>query len=178
MPKALFIIASEGFQDWEYNEPKTILESAGFDIKVASTKVWKCYPYLWKIDANSDMILQDVEVDDYDVVVFVWWPWVPNDVWADDAYINIFKDAYQKWKIVGAICIAPVILSNSWLFEWKKVTCFDWWKGEQIEQVKSNWWHFTGNDVEVEWNLITANWPNAASDFWFKILQVYRQNEL
>ncbi len=170
--KALILIANNWFQDWEFYYPKTALENAWFDITIASSKKWDCTSKLGKINAYADNTLDELKGDDYDIVVFVGWPWVVAEFNNDMNYIRIFEEA-MKASVVGAICIAPTVLSKSKFFDWKKVTWFDAWAWEQINTIKNNWWIFTWEDVQVDWKFITANWPDAAEKFADKILEVY-----
>ncbi len=170
--KALIIIASNWFQDWEFYYPKTVLEYSWFEITIVSSRKWECISKLGEVTAYADEILDEVKGDDYDIVVFVGWPWVVNEFDNDMNYIRIFEEAIKN-KIVGAICITPTVLSKSKLFQWRKVTWFDWWTWEQIQIIKNNWWIFTWEDVQVDWNFITANWPDVSKKFINKILEIY-----
>lgn len=64
------IIAFEGFRDEEYAEPKKVLEGAGIKVTTASSKVGVARGKLG-MSAKVDTALKDVNVPDYDAVIFV-----------------------------------------------------------------------------------------------------------
>lgn len=164
--KILFIIASSWFQDYEYGEPRRILEEAWFEIDVASDKKGECIWSFWNI-VISDYGLDEVQVDNYDLVVMVWWPWAWQVFNNNKSYLEISKKA----KLLWAICIAPAIVSDSWIYNWVKITWWDsWW--EQINYIKQNGWIYTWDDVVVSGKYITANWPRAATKFWEELVKI------
>jgi protease I len=73
----------------------------------------------------------------------------------------LVKEANRAGKVVSAICLAPVTLANAGLLEGKRATAYPSaesflkWKGAI----------YTGNAVEVEGNIVTANGPEAAEEF-------------
>lgn len=174
MKKALLIIANNGFQDWEYYYPRNTLENEGFDIDIASSQKWTCKGKLDEISAEANKTLNEVNLEEYEMIVFVWGPWVPNEFDNDENYIKIFENSINANKTVWAICIAPTVLSKSSYFNWKKVTWFDAGKWEQIETIKNNWGNYTWEDVEVDQNFVTAIWPNAAEEFANKLVEVHK----
>ncbi len=164
--KILFVIASEWFQDTEYAEPRRILEENSCDVKVASDKKWKCIWTFW-IETVAEYDINEIDTKNYDLVVLVWWSWAWNTFHNNEVYLNIAKNAKKLW----AICIAPTIVSFSWIYNWKKVTWWDnWWEQKSI--IESNWWIFTWEEVTRDWNFVTANWPVAATKFWKKLLEL------
>ena len=168
----LFVISQTGYQRLEFNIPKKILEANGHRITVASLDAWECFSWDWIEITKADLSISQAMAWDYEMIVFVWWWWTYNDfIWNEDYYI-LAKNAKKIW----AICIAPTIISYSWVLNWKKVT---WWNLDwmQQEEMENNWAIFTGNNVEVDSNIVTANWPGAAEEFWEKLLDLLRPLE-
>lgn len=170
MKKALFIIASQWYQDLEFWDPYKILLNAWIEIDIASDIKWKCYWAFWS-STESKLTIKEAKWTNYDVIVFIGWPWAYTTFQWDDNYLRLAKEA----KIIAAICIAPTIVSDSWLFKWKNVTGWDsgWQQKHYIEQ---NWWIFTWKPVTVDANIITWNWPNAAQEFGQTILKKLNEN--
>ena len=71
---------------------------------------------------------------------------------------------------MAAICIAPYILSETGIFEWKEVTWWDDWVRTQITHIEKSWAIFKDEDVVQDWKIITANWPESATKFARKIV--------
>ena len=86
----------------------------------------------------------------------------------DRTAINLAKEAAEKNKIYGAICIAPVILANAGLLNHKKATVFQ----SEILQIKKRGAHYTNENVVVDGHLVTANGPEAATEFGEAILKL------
>lgn len=169
--KILFVISQTGFQPHELSAPKKILEDAWFEIEIASLERWICYWWDWISKVESQKSISEVVWNDYLWVVFIWWPWAYDDfIWNED-YYRLAKEAKKLW----AICIAPTIISYSRVLTWKKVT---WWNWDWLRQdeIEKNWAIFTWENVTREWNIITANWPIAAEEFWEELVDMFKND--
>jgi len=166
--KILMIVAPENFRDEEFLEPKKVFEDNGVNVVVASKDVSEAKGMLGAT-AKIDLDIKDVNVDEYDAIVFVGGSG-SSIYYNDENALNIAREAYNKGKIVAAICIAPGILANAGILNGKKATI---WNGD--EQYKSilekGGAQYTGNNIEQDGNIITANGPHAAKEFGEKILK-------
>ena len=70
-------------------------------------------------------------------------------------------------KYIAAICAAPQILGHLKLLEGKTVTCYPGFEKELGENVI-----YTGKQVEIDGNIITAKGPGAATEFALKLIEV------
>jgi len=172
MPKSiLMIIAPVDFRDEEFLEPKEVFKEQGFNVTVASKGVKQAKGKLGAI-ADVDKDISAVTVDDYDAVVFVGGP--GTKVYFEDSdALSIAKEAYEKDKVVGAICIAPSILGNAGVLEAKKATCFS----SEATTLEDQGAEYTGKDVEVDGKIITANGPAAAVRFATEIVEALKRGE-
>ncbi len=159
MKKIVFVVAPEVFRDEEYVEPKNILEKAGVNVTTASTVIGEIYGKI-KIKAYSQMLVKDIRVEDFDGIFFVGGNGA-SVYFEDKIAHDIAKSFYDNGKIVGAICIAPVILANAGLLNGKNATVFP--SGADI--LKQNGANYTGKDVEIDGKIITGNGPEAAKLF-------------
>ncbi|MEM7819282.1 MAG: DJ-1/PfpI family protein [Candidatus Aenigmatarchaeota archaeon] len=167
MKKVLMIIAPKDFRDEELFETKEIIEKIA-EVKIASTTIGTVKGMLGK-SVNPDIPLARVNVDDYDAIIFVGG--VGASVYFKSATaLNIAKNAYEKGKIIGAICIAPSILANAGILKGKKVTS---WPSE-ASNLRSNGAFYTGSPVEIDKNIITANGPQSAKKFGEAILEALK----
>jgi protease I len=164
--KALFIVAPEGFQDKELLEPMKELIEHKIEIKIASKKVKEAKGKLGGI-AIVDYDLDDVLVQDYDTIIFVGGPGAET-YFDDETAHSIAREAIEEERIVAAICIAPVILANAGILKGKRATVFPSGK-KDIEKQGAK---YTGEDVTVDGNIVTANGPLAAKKFANKIIEL------
>jgi len=171
--KALFIIAFNDFRDEEYFIPKEILEQAGIEVKTASTQKGTASGKLGG-KTEVDLVLDEVEVGDYEAIIFVGGPGVYNYL-EDPAFHKIAQEGYLCEKIIGAICIAPVILAKAGILKGKKATV---WNSpdykESIKELEKGGAEFVEKEVVVDGNIITACGPEAAKEFGEEILKKLR----
>ncbi|MCM8791974.1 MAG: DJ-1/PfpI family protein [Candidatus Omnitrophica bacterium] len=165
MKKILMIIAANGFRDEELLKPKEIFEKNGFSVIVASTSLQVATGMLGA-KIKPDILISDVNIDDYEAIVFVGGVGA-SCYWQDSLAHRIAQDAYNKGKIVSAICIAPVTLANAGLLSGKKATV---WESE-AGQLKKKGALYTGKSVEKDGRIITASGPFAAEEFGNVILE-------
>jgi len=159
MGKVLMIIAPRNFRDEELFYTKEELESSGNSVTIASTTTDKATGVLGRT-AKPDTTINDINIDDYDAVVFVGG--VGSSIYFNNQKAHeIARDAYDKGKVIGAICIAPSTLANAGLLKGKKVTSYP----SEERNLRSKGAVYTGNSVEKDGNIITADGPSSARNF-------------
>lgn len=159
MRRVLMIIAPRNFRDEELFHTKEELEAAGNSVTIASTTTDTATGMLGGT-AKPDITINDVNVDDYDAVVFVGGS--GSSIYFNDPKAHeIARTANEKGKIIGAICIAPSTLANAGILNGKKVAS---WPSEE-SNLRSNGANYTGNPVEKDGNIITAYGPSSAREF-------------
>ena len=164
MAKILMIVAPEGFRDEECFEPKKVFEQNEAEVAIASKGVKEAKGKLGK-SIKVDLDISEVEVADYDAVVFVGGPGAAE--YFDDANaLDIAKDAFEQGKVVAAICIAPSILANAGILAGKSATSYP----SEKENLKAKGSVYTGEPVTVDGRIVTANGPAAAKDFGKMVL--------
>lgn len=166
--KAVLIIAHDRFRDEEFLEPKKILEEGGVKVTVASSSLETATGMLGA-KAKPDILLKDVKAEDYDAVVFIGGSGA-SEYWSNSTAHSIAKEALEKGKLLGAICIAPVTLAKAGLLKGKHVTVFE----SEIEKIKAEGAVYTGGGVEKDGNIITGQGPAYAAKFGEAILSALK----
>ncbi len=172
MKKVLFIIASKGFQPIEYGVPRQILEDE--DVKVFTASNSKNEEgHAISSDGSAvkvDLLLDDVNVDNYDGVFLIGGPNAMEHLDNEKTYRIIRAADKQLDKLFGAICIAPRILGNAGVLDGRRITGWD--KDNKLKGIMSS---FNATVIEtgvvVDRNLITADGPDHAQDFGMAILK-------
>jgi protease I len=162
--KIVMIIASSDFRDEEYKVPKAIFEKDGYSIIVASSSLSESTGMLG-MKVKPNITLDKVIVDDYDAVVFVGGRG-SEEYFTNTVAHKIAKDAFDKGKVLAAICIAPIILANAGLLKGKKATCND------SENLIKKGAHYTGKSVEQDGKIITGIGPESSKEFAETILRL------
>lgn len=167
--KVLMIIAPKDFRDEELKEPKQVLEARGAEVRVASTSVKEAIGMLG-FRVKPDLALEDVKIADYDAVVFVGGSGASR-YWTDQAAHEMARNAAAEGKVLGAICIAPVTLANAGVLKGKNSTV---WPSEKDKLTKQGA-KYTGNPVEVDGRIVTADGPTSARAFGEALVKALAQ---
>ncbi|MBU1205266.1 MAG: DJ-1/PfpI family protein [Nanoarchaeota archaeon] len=155
----LMIIAPSNFRDEELLDTGEVLNNYNAHVVVASSGVNQAKGSLGAV-VNVNKDISDVNVNDYDAIIFVGGPGA--DVYFNDqTALQIAKDSYENGKITAAICIAPVILANAGILDGKQATVFSTGK----DDIEAKGATYTGDSVTQEGKIITANGPAAAKSF-------------
>lgn len=168
MPKVLMIVAQEGYQDYEYSEPRKVFEKNGFEVQVASKEKKTATGKLGG-SLQPDLALSEASPENYDAIVFVGGPG-SSMYFQDQEALALAKSAGNQGKVVAAICIAPSILANAGILQGKTATVFP----SEEDNLKAKGANYTGNPVEVDGLIVTANGPDAAKKFGEKIAKLVR----
>lgn len=179
--RVLFIIAPEKFRDEELLYTKEEIENAGIQTTIASTRKGECHGMLGAV-VEATKNLTEVNVNDYDAIIFVGGSGTPIVRSNDDA-IRIVKEAYNSShvEILGAICWAPTILAKAGVLKGKHATL---WKGndeeygmttpEVIEKYGAT---YVEKPVVEDGKIITAWGPSAAHQFGKQIADRLLSND-
>lgn len=169
--KIAMIIAFRDFKDEEYFTPKKILEDAGAKVITASSRKGKALGVDGG-DIDVDLALEELETKNCDAVIFVGGGGAV--AYADNAECcRVAKEIIASDKILGAICIAPIILAKCGVLRGKKATVWslplDKWP---IKILKENGAEYVNEGVVIDGKIITANGPVSARKFGENIIEL------
>jgi protease I len=164
--KILMIIAPQNFRDEELQIPKEIFEKNNFQVTIASKGINDANGSLGAI-SQVDLDISEVVPGDYDAVIFVGGGGA-TVFFENETALDIARDTVTEKKVLGAICIAPSILANAEILMDKKATSFSSEK-TNLEQHGAT---FTGNPVEIDGKLVTADGPKSAKEFAETIIKL------
>lgn len=168
MAKALMIIAPERFRDEELFITKDELEKAGHTTVIASIRKGICPGSRGGV-AIATLTLDEVQVEQYDVVVYVGGGG-SKIYFANDMALHIAQEMYARGKVVAAICLAPVILANAGLLSGKSATV----AGTEAKTIERKGAKYTGPGVTVDGNIVTGNAPKISKLFGQKINELLK----
>ena len=158
-------IAFQDFRDEEYIEPKKILEDEGIEVVTVSSAKGKARGKFGAI-ADVDKVINEINSSDYDALCLVGGYGCLEHL-DNKAVHDIFKQAFSENKLIGSICISPVILAHAGILKGKKATV--WVDG--ADELKAAGAIYTGNDIEIDGKIITANGPAPAKEYAQKLIQ-------
>lgn len=169
--KVALVVASDKFRDEEFREPRNLLIQAGATVVVASSKLSEATGMLG-MKVKPDILLQDLKTRGLAAVLFVGGAGASEYFHNRDAH-RLAQEALEQGGIVGAICIAPVILARAGLLKGKKATVYE----SEKEELFRGGATYTGNPVETDGRIITGNGPGAAQEFAKAVVNLLKQGK-
>jgi len=157
--KAVLIAARENFRDEELFDTKHVLESAGVQTVIASSRIGIIRGMLGNT-AEAQITLNQLRVDDFDAIIFVGGSGAV-EYFDNPVALDIARTAAAKRKVVAAICIAPTVLANSGILTGVRATSF---LSERERLIRAGAL-YSGAPVERDRFIITATDPTVAVSF-------------
>ena len=162
MKSIAIVIAFNGFRDEEFFIPYNDL-SDGFNLQVFSSQIGEAKGKFGGKFLISN-IIEEIIPEQFEALMLIGGP-------GGYSYLGnpFLKEIIIKFnclnKLVSAICMAPMILAESGIMKGKKATVFLAEKDNFINKGVI----YTGNDVEVDGNIITADGAESAEVFSKKV---------
>ncbi len=157
------------FRDEEFKVPKEILESAGVSVTVAGLQSGQAKGMLGTT-ATPDLLIDDVNVDDYDAVVVPGGSGSPGYLWNNQRVLDMIKQAYEGGRVIAAICLSGAVLANAGILKGKNATVFT--SPDAIRVLKDKGANYIKQDVVVDGKIVTAEGPREAGKFANEILRL------
>ncbi|MET0290098.1 MAG: type 1 glutamine amidotransferase domain-containing protein [Pseudoxanthomonas sp.] len=158
--KTIAILATDGFEQSELQEPKRRLEALGAKVDVISPsdqdsiRGWRGKD--WGDDVPVDRRLEQARPDDYDALVLPGGVINPDTLRRDARAIAFIQAIARADKPVAAICQGPWLLAESDLVKGRNLTS---WASVKTDLINAGaQWQDT--EVVVDGNLITSRNPD------------------
>jgi protease I len=169
--KIAMVIAFRDFRDEEYFIPKEIFEAGGANVKTASNEKGTAIG-TGGGEANVDLLEKEIDPANFDAVVFVGGQGCLKALDNEISY-NLIKEAVSQNKVLGSICISPVILAKAGVLQGKKATVWssplDKFAVKVLRDSRAN---YQSAPVVVDGKIITAAGPFAAKEFAEAIIKI------
>ena len=166
MARILMVVAPERFRDEELFDTRTAFDAAGHEVVVVSTRLGEC-PGSRGGHVVPDALLSAVRSVDFGAVVFVGGGG-SKLLWHDEDALRLAREAASAGKVLGAICLAPVILANAGVLDGRKATV----AGTEAKTIEACGASYTGPGVTVDGILVTANGPKSSALFGQRIAEL------
>lgn len=169
MATILMVVAPKNYREKEYLVTRRVLEEANHFVETASKVTGEIIGFEGHI-LNPDHKIVDVEPEGFDAIVFIGGQGM-NEYLADEEFTHQAKRFFELGKLTTAICIAPAVLANAGILNGKKATS---WSGVK-DLLVSKGAIYTGAEVEMDGNIITAIGPDASEEFGLKICECLKE---
>lgn len=169
--KVAIIMAFKDFRDAEYFVPKEILEKAGATVTSVSTEKGKALGADGG-DVEIEIATEELKVVDFDGIIFIGGPGALKYLDNEKSY-TIIRETVSQGKILGSICISPVILAKAGVLKNKKATV---WSSvldrSAIRILKEEGATYVPEEVVIDGKIVTGNGPDASEEFASKLVGV------
>ncbi|MFH1073665.1 MAG: type 1 glutamine amidotransferase domain-containing protein [Candidatus Firestonebacteria bacterium] len=164
--KRIVILVAEQFQDLEVMYPYYRFKEEGAEIIVAGTGSAEIYNgkfgYPIRVTTTADK-LKASEVD----AVIIPGGWAPDFLRRYDFVNKFVHDAFEKGKLVAAICHGGSVLVSARVLKGKRATAFKAVKDDMIYAGCD----FVDKEVVVDGNLVTSRTPEDLPAFCKAIIK-------
>ncbi len=172
--KIVMVIAPVDYQDYEFSIPYEIIINRGHDVVIASTKKGLCKGK-FQSTVQATMTINKINENCFDGLVLVGGSGCPKAYFNNPDIIKIIRDFNETGKLLAAICIAPIVFSQSKILAGKKATVWNE-DGSWSRVLEEGGAKYVNQKVVVDGNIITANGPDAAKEFANKIIDYLEKN--
>ncbi len=164
----VMIIASSKFRDEEFKIPYDLFRAEGAKVVIASSSLRESVGMLGT-KLRPEKLISQIDIGSFDALILVGGIGA-TEYWNNKTVHRLLREAFNKGKVIGAICISPVTLANAGILKEKRATV---WPTE-ASRLRAKGAIYTGKGVERDGDIITANGPKSASAFANKIIEALR----
>jgi protease I len=172
--KRFAILATNGFEQSELEEPRKAIEAAGGKAEVVSLSQGQIRGWLhtdWGNSVPVDVTVEQANPEDYDGLVLPGGVINPDKLRMDPHAINFVRAFAQSGKPIAAICHGPWTLINAGAVRGRKVTS---WPSLQVD-LENAGAHWVDQQVVVDQGLVTSRKPDDLPAFNRKMIEEFAE---
>jgi protease I len=167
--RVLMVIAPTEFRDEELLEPKKILSEAGAEVIVASTQAGAASGMLGA-SVQPDIVIDKAQASQFNGVVVVGGMGSPTHLWNNSHVHDLLRSCHKDAKLVAGICLSGAVLANAGVLQNKRATVYA--TPESLQALQSHGAKYIKEHVVIDGNVVTADGPEAASEFGHTLVEV------
>ena len=168
MEKVLFFVEN-GFEDRELMYPYYRFQEAGYEVDVVGPKAKAAYNGEHGLTVKSDLSPAEVRIDDY-VAIIIPGGRAPDRMRTNEGLVDLAREAFQKGKVIAAICHGPQLLIEAGVVKGKRATCYV----SVSTDLKNAGGIYLDQSVVVEGNLVTSRFPADLPGFCRETLKLLK----
>ena len=166
--KKIAVIFANGTEEIEALTPVDVLRRAGAEVEIVSVS-GKTPVGSHDVQIVTDKLVSEVNFNIYDGIVIPGGMPGAINIANDEQVVDALEEMVRDNKLIASICASPaVVLAKHDLLGKKMATCYP-----APEFIKALGKSYTGADVQVDGNLITANGPKSAMKFSLAICDYF-----
>lgn len=152
--RKILIMVDEGVEDSEFLYPYYRFQEEGYKVVIVASKAEETYTGKHGIPIKSEVSAENVNIDEYDALIIPGGR-APDRMRINKNLVKIVKEAYEKGKVIAAICHGPQMLIEADVLRGKKATC---WKSVATD-LKNAGAVYVDAPVVIDGNIVTSRMP-------------------
>jgi protease I len=170
--KRVAILATDGVEEVELNEPRRALDAAGAETTLVSPnrgtiKGWQHGQ--WGGQIRVDLALDDAREEDFDALMLPGGVMNPDHLRVNRNAVEFVRSFFAAGKPVAAICHAPWMLVEAGVVRGKTLTSWPSLKTD-IQNAGGDW---VNRDVVNDEGLVTSRRPDDIPQFNAKMIEEF-----
>jgi len=170
--KKIAILAADGFEQAELEEPKKALDAAGAVTQIVSPNSGEIQGMNHADKGDKfpvDVQLEDADAEDFDGLMIPGGLMNPDTLRSTPAALKFVRHFFETGKPVAAICHAPWVLVDAGVIKGRKVTS---WPAIQTD-VRNAGGEWMDREVVVDNGLVTSRKPDDIPAFNRKMIEEF-----
>jgi protease I len=168
----VLVAAPEGFRDEELFIPEDVFSDAGVFVLTASTTKKPIHGSQGGM-TEPDLHIKDIKVDNLNALVIAGGSGARKYLWDNEDLLKKVREANDKGKVIGAICISGAIPALAGIMRNRRGTVYP--DTQAIDVLKKNGEGYIDEGVVVDGNVVTAKGPDYAKEFAQAILELLQK---
>jgi protease I len=171
--KRVLLFVENGFEDRELMYPYYRLQEAGYKVDVVGPRAKVIYKGEYGLSMKSDFSPRDVKIDEYAAIIIPGGR-APDRMRTNKGLVSLAKEAFQRGKVIAAICHGPQLLIEAGVVKGKKATCYV----SVSTDLKNAGGIYLNKSVVVDGNLVTSRFPADLPDFCRETLRLLEKRNV
>ncbi len=178
----ILIIATDGYEKAELEQPLHELRSRGATVAVAAPhktlepgiiRAWNGHKADWDRSVPVDLTFGEVDPGDFDALVIPGGVMNPDKLRRDGTAVDLVKRFVAQGKVVAAICHGPWLLVEAGVLQGRTATSFASIKTDMVN-AGADW---VDEEVAVDGSVITSRSPADLPAFIRKIIEEVEEGD-
>lgn len=162
--KASFLFLEKGFEEIGAIVVADVLRRAGIELKLVSMTHGRDVTGAHGITVLADELFEKIQFDSSDFFILPGGPEAVKGLLANEDFILLLQDHYNKGLRVAAIGDSPSILGQLGMLNYKNATCFPGYEQFLVNAT------YTAMPVEIQDSVITGRGPADVFKFAISIV--------
>ena len=162
----IYEFLANGFEEIEALAPVDILRRCNHEVVPLSVCGALWVESSHGITVKADMLIEEADLSDADGLLLPGGMPGSINLNQHEGVRQAVLSHYERGRMIGAICAAPMVLGSLGLLEGRRATCSPGFEGYMKGA------QYTAELVTVDGNIITGEGPAASMPYGYKILEL------